>query len=134
MNDSTAMLDQVVPGNNIFRIIIFDAFKRPVFPVFCFDAVHDSHSDLYIRIIRIVPAKNKVTFQFSDSAYADIVSLGSGVGINDVLQRRAIIDPFIRIQGKVKTKVCEIVFLLTGDRFAGLQIKSCTWVYDFCFL
>ena len=43
MNYSAAMLDQIIPGDYIFRIIIFDAFKRSVFPVLCFDTVHDRH-------------------------------------------------------------------------------------------
>ena len=75
MDDSAAMLDQIVPGDDIFRIIIFDVFKRPVFPVLCFDAAHDRHGNLYIRIIRVVVLKNKITFQFSDPADADVVSL-----------------------------------------------------------
>ena len=48
MNYSAAMLNQIVPGDYIFRIVIFDAFQWPVFPILCFDAVHNCHSDLDI--------------------------------------------------------------------------------------
>ena len=75
MNDSASMLDQIVPGNHIFWIIIFDVFKWPVFPVLCFEAVHDRHGNLDIRVICIISYENKITLQFTDSAHTDVVSL-----------------------------------------------------------
>ena len=51
--------------------------------------------------------------------YADVIAFGSGVGINDVFQRGAVIDSFVSIQNKVKTQISKIVFLLSGNRFAG---------------
>ena len=98
MKYSAAMLDQIVPGDHIFRIVIFYAFQRPVFLIFSIDAVHDRHSDLDVRIIRIAAAQNKVTFQFPDSTNTDIITFGTGVGINDVLQSGTVIDSFICIK------------------------------------
>ena len=103
MNNSAAMLNQIVPSDYIFRIIIFDAFQRPVFSLLCVDAVHDCHSNLDIRVICIVSFENKIAFQLPNSADTDVIAFGSGVGINDVFKRWTVIDSFIRIQGKVKT-------------------------------
>ena len=109
---SAAMLDQVVSGDQILRIIVSDDFQRPVFPFLRVDAVHDRHGDLDIRVICIIPTENKVAFQLSDSADADVIAFGSGIGINDVFQCGAVIDSFVSIQGKVKTQIGKIVFLL----------------------
>ena len=109
---SAAMLDQVVSGDQILRIVVSDAFERSVFPILRVDAVHDCHSNLDIRVIYIVSVENKVAFQLSNSADADVIAFGPGISIHDVFQCGAVIDSFVSIQGKVKTQIGKIVFLL----------------------
>ena len=48
MEYSITMLDQIVSGNQILRIIVSDAFERTVFSVLRVDAVHDRHGNLDI--------------------------------------------------------------------------------------
>ena len=65
------LLNKIISGYQILGIIILYLLKRPVFPVFCFYAVHDRHSDLNIGIIKIIPVKDKITFKFAEFSDTD---------------------------------------------------------------
>lgn len=128
MSYPVSMLDQIVSGDNIFRITVFDVLKRSILPIFCFAAVHDSHSDLEREIIHIVPEEDGLTFQFADPSEVD------GGGINDILKRRSVINPFIGFQSKIETEIGKIVLLFSGDQSTGSPINSLTRVNDLSFL
>ena len=74
MQDAVPMLDKVISGYQVFRIVIFYLFKWPILPVFCFNAVHDCHCNLDIGIIEKIPVKNKITFKFTDPSHADFIT------------------------------------------------------------
>ena len=115
MEYTAAVLNKIVPCNQIFRIIIVDAFKGTIFPVFCLDAVHDCHSNLNVGIGYVTPSENEITFQLSDSANTDIIAFGSRIDIYSIFQRRTVMNPFVCVQGKIETEVGQIVFLFAGD-------------------
>ncbi len=97
MNNAIAMLNQIVSCDEIFRIIVSYAFKWTIFTVLRFKVVHNRHGDLDIGIIRIVPTKDEVAFQFANSSDTDFISFGFGIDIDDILQCRTLIDSRIRV-------------------------------------
>lgn len=68
------VLNEIVPCQQIFGIIIADAFKRTILAFFRIEAVHYRHSYLHIGIIHIILTQYEVTFQFSDPADTDIIT------------------------------------------------------------
>ena len=97
------VLNEIVSGQKVFGIIISDVLQRTIFPVFGIETVHDGHSYLNVGVIDRISLKDKVTFQFSDSADTDVVTFGPCVYVYNIFQHRAVIDPLIRIQSKIES-------------------------------
>ena len=70
MDNSIAALDDVVPRHDIFGIVVANTFQRFVFTIFRIQAVHDSHCNLNVTVLRFPVSHDKVAFKFSDSAHA----------------------------------------------------------------
>ena len=81
---AASVLNKIISGKQIFRVIIFYAFQWTVFSVFSINTVHDCHRYLDICIVDMVPFHNKIAFLFTDTPDTNIISLGSGVNIHDI--------------------------------------------------
>ena len=130
MENTISALNRIVPCQEIFGIIVAYLLQRPIFSFLRFTACHDGHSDLEVGIFIIASAQDKITFQLSDTAYADGISFRSGVQIHRVFHGRSVIDPLVCIEGIIEAKVGQIEFFFAGNGFPGFQIKSVTGIED----
>lgn len=109
MPDPVPVLQQVVRGENVFRIIIRNTFKRRVLPVLRALIFAYSIGDLNITVIEFIVPENKVAFQLSYPADADGIIEAPCVNIHHIFQSRAIVYAVIRIGCKVKRNIGKII-------------------------
>lgn len=118
MFDASATLNKIVSGKKVFRVIIADTFERAIFPIFRSLIVHDRHTNLNVGVVGIIAFENKIAFEFADSGNANVVSFGTRVDIDNILQRRSVVNSFVRIKSEIETKIGEIVFLFSREGFS----------------
>ena len=128
--DSVSVLQDIVCGEDVFRIIVFDPFQALVLPIFRLFAVQDGISHLHVRVVLIAAAEDKVAFHFAYSANADMVPLTLCVNEHHILQNRSVVDPIVGVQGEVERGIGKIVLFLSHQGLFRFQIKSTAFIQD----
>ena len=85
MFDAIAILQQVIGGEDIFRIVVCNAFKRRIFSVFRAFAFADRIGDLHIAIVELIIPQNEIAFQFAYPADTHRIVKAFGIYIHHVL-------------------------------------------------
>ena len=103
MDDPAPFLKQVVRRHDVLGVIVVDRLKGTVFPVFGLLAREDRHSDLDVGIVHLRAPQDEIAFEAADPSDADGASFALSVEVDDVLKAWAVVDPVVRVQGKIET-------------------------------
>ena len=130
MLDAVAVLQQIIGGEDIFRIVVRNAFKRCIFSVLRAFAFADRIGDLHIAIVELIIPQNEITLQFAYPADAHRIVKAFGIYIHHVLQCGTVIDAVVGVGRKIEGDVRKVVLLLPAESALGFHIKAVTLIKD----
>ena len=115
MFDAVAVLQQIIGGEDIFRIVVRNAFKRRIFSVFRAFAFADRIGDLHIAIIELIIPQDEIALQFAYPADAHRIVKTFGIYIHHVLQCGTVIDAVVGVGRKIEGDVRKVVLLFSAE-------------------
>ena len=130
MLDAVAVLQQIIGGEDIFRIVVRNAFKRCIFSVLRAFAFADRIGDLHIAIVELIIPQNEITLQFAYPADAHRIVKAFGIYIHHVLQCGTVIDAVVGVGRKIEGDVRKIVLLFSAECAFGFHIKAVALIKD----
>ena len=131
VDDAVPLLDGVASRQQVLGVVVSDLCEGAVFALLGGPIGHDGHRDLDVRVAHLGASQDEVAFQFADAPDADAVSPCAGVGVDDVLEHGPVVDPVVGVEGEVEAQVCQVVLLLTSQRFSRLQVEAGALADDF---
>ena len=127
---AVALLDGVVAREDVLGIVVANLLQRGVFSVFGLAVVHHCHARLHVCVSCLAFAEDEIAFKRSYSPYACRIAMGTGVGVDHVFKRRAVVDAVVGIGGEVESEVGKVVFLLASDGTAGFEVEAVAFIQD----
>ena len=85
---------------------------------------------LHVCVSCLAFAEDEIAFKRSYSPYACRIAMGTGVGVDHVFKRRAVVDAVVGIGGEVESEVGKVVFLLASDGTAGFEVEAVAFIQD----
>ena len=132
MDDAVALLDGIVAREDVLGIVVANLLQRSVFAVFGLAVVHHCHARLHVGVSGVAFTENEIAFKRTYSPYACRISVGTGVGVDHIFNRRPVVDPVVGIGGEVESEVGKVVFLLASDGTTGFEVESAAFIQNLC--
>ncbi len=130
--DAAPSLQKPVHRHDVLGVVVAYLLQGTVLPVLGNAVVHDRHGNLNVRVgIRVLP-QHEVALQLADAPDAHVVTPGARVVVDDVLQRRPIVDAVVRVGGEVEAEVGEVVLFLALQRPARFHVEAPAAVENLC--
>lgn len=124
VDDAVPLLDGIASRQQVLGVVVSDLCEGAVFALLGGPIGHDGHRDLDVRVAHLGASQDEVAFKLADTPDADAVSPCAGIGEDDVLEHRPVVDSVVGVEGEVEAQVRQVVLLLAPQRFPRLQVEA----------